>query len=533
MRGIISENLISAFALVISVVLIFLIAQVLLSGQTEYGTETAYRNAAKDLASVIDRARAEAGSAAIQFSLPKGLKGNLTVARRQVALTYFAGGGVKEVVARFSGQTAGSYSFQDPEQLCVLGLRAAQAVILGEGRCACSAFDGVCNLGCVISGVCDQDCKPYVNARDGICFEGCTRAADGICDPDCKPSQDPDCRLVANGSTAPGNGTQPQPNPQPTPTTLKVSPESGKKGTVFAVSATIDTTSATSAAALKLGASTVGSIALFDDGRHGDGPPGDKAFGAVWDSSSQAEGAYTMVLAAANVSVETAFTVEAATAQGDACLTLRDSGRPADKLDVLFLGDGYANNQEKFLQDARTHYAKLMATEPFKSQANKINVHAAKEQKPLGCYYGCAGIDRLLCCDTSKVEQAASQCPGDSKIVLVNNPKYGGSGGTITISYSADPTVMIHEFGHSFGKLMDEYTSEAIYWQGKPLQQGRNCDVAGCPQWSSLAGASCIPGCTSPNWYRAKQSNSIMLDKSGDFNPVGERVISALLDNYA
>ena len=49
----------------------------------------------------------------------------------------------------------------------------------------------------------------------------------------------------------------------------------------------------------------------------------------------------------------------------------------------------------------------------------------------------------------------------DLKVLLVNDPQYGGSGGSVLISslHIDSAEIVRHESGHTFGNLTDEYTN--------------------------------------------------------------------------
>ena len=97
------------------------------------------------------------------------------------------------------------------------------------------------------------------------------------------------------------------------------------------------------------------------------------------------------------------------------------------------------------------------------------------------CYYGCAGIDRLICCNDSEVvaEVNALIPEADGIMVLVNDPVYGGSGGfTYATSYTEGETgemVASHELGHSLIGLWDEYD----YGYNAGYNGGPNCSAEG------------------------------------------------------
>ncbi|GAA1272684.1 M64 family metallopeptidase [Streptomyces javensis] len=165
-----------------------------------------------------------------------------------------------------------------------------------------------------------------------------------------------------------------------------------------------------------------------------------------------------------------------------------DNGTTADKLDVVFIGDGYtAGQQEDFHADARSKWEQMSAVQPYASYKDLFNVwtvDAVSNQSgvsgdpsrdvvkdtALGSYFWCDDIERLLCVDTAKVESYAAKAPqADLVVVLSNSTKYGGAGYTLTsqVGYDGIATaasdhadsdqIAVHETGHSLGKLADEY----------------------------------------------------------------------------
>jgi hypothetical protein len=172
--------------------------------------------------------------------------------------------------------------------------------------------------------------------------------------------------------------------------------------------------------------------------------------------------------------------------------TLRDSGPAATKVDVLILGDGYTlEERSKFLADAKRAEAALFASEPFKSRAGDFNVRAlhppsqdsgvtdpraeAWRNTPLGLSYNAFDSERyVLTFANRELREIAAQAPYDALILLANNRKYGGGGifnlWTTAAADSAEADyLVVHEFGHSFAGLGDEYyTSQVSYEDFNP-----------------------------------------------------------------
>ncbi len=157
-----------------------------------------------------------------------------------------------------------------------------------------------------------------------------------------------------------------------------------------------------------------------------------------------------------------------------------DSAGYGNRLDIVFLAEGYTVDQkEKFEADANRMADFLLKYEPFKSYGNKINfwiVEPASEESgtddPLkGIYkktvfnssFNTFGSDRYLTTtDLRVVYDYAGLVPHDQVYVLVNSDKYGGGGifnffSLTSVDNPASLLVFVHEFGHGFAGLADEY----------------------------------------------------------------------------
>lgn len=170
-----------------------------------------------------------------------------------------------------------------------------------------------------------------------------------------------------------------------------------------------------------------------------------------------------------------------------ALITLQKMGDPAGKVDLLVLGDGYtAAERAKFEADARRFMEKLFATSPFKEHRQDFNVWglcpAADEsgvsrpssgiyhRSPLGASYDSFDSERyILTMENRKLRDVASFAPYEFVEILVNGKTYGGGGifnqyATVAIDNAWAGYVGVHEFGHHFAGLADEYyTSDVSY----------------------------------------------------------------------
>ena len=168
-------------------------------------------------------------------------------------------------------------------------------------------------------------------------------------------------------------------------------------------------------------------------------------------------------------------------------IKLQESGDPADKLDLLILGDGYtAAERGKFERDARRLTAVLFATSPFKERRRDINVWGLApasavsgvtrpsqriyKRTPLGATYDAFDTERyVLTFENRAFRDIAANAPYEAVEILVNSATYGGGGifglyGTVAADSVWAPYVFVHEFGHHIAGLADEYyTSEVAY----------------------------------------------------------------------
>jgi hypothetical protein len=172
--------------------------------------------------------------------------------------------------------------------------------------------------------------------------------------------------------------------------------------------------------------------------------------------------------------------------------TLLESGAPSEKVDIVVLGEGYtAAELPKFHDDARRLVDKLFATEPFKSRKGDFNVraidlpsaesgvnrpHVGKFRRtPVSAEYNIFDSERyLLTYDNRALRDALAATPYEFVEILVNEKQYGGGGifnfqATASVDTAFADYVFVHEFGHHFAGLADEYyMSPVAYTEAAP-----------------------------------------------------------------
>lgn len=169
-------------------------------------------------------------------------------------------------------------------------------------------------------------------------------------------------------------------------------------------------------------------------------------------------------------------------------VALEQHGAPADKVDLLLLGDGYtaAECSGKFRSDAQRMIAALFEVQPFARRRQDFNVWGlcppaaesgvsrpstgVHKASPLGATYDALRSERyVLSFENRALREVASRAPYEAMVVLVNNDTYGGGGiyglyATVAVNSTWADYLFVHEFGHHFAALADEYyTSPVAY----------------------------------------------------------------------
>jgi hypothetical protein len=170
----------------------------------------------------------------------------------------------------------------------------------------------------------------------------------------------------------------------------------------------------------------------------------------------------------------------------DRIVTALHSGPAHGKVDLVFVAEGYtAGEWDKFGKDVHRFTEALFEVEPFKSERDKFNVsgvfrasaqsgvdeptRGSFKNTVLSASYNALDTPRyLLRNDNRTMRDMAQAVPYDYVLVLANTSRYGGGGiyNNYTI-FTADDRrseeIMIHEFGHGFASLADEYFGNVAY----------------------------------------------------------------------
>ena len=169
-------------------------------------------------------------------------------------------------------------------------------------------------------------------------------------------------------------------------------------------------------------------------------------------------------------------------------LAIEQHGPARDKVDLLLLGDGYTLEEcvAKFRKDAERMTAALFEQQPFARRRDDFNVWGlcppAAESgisrpstglhraNPAGSTYDAFGSERyILSFENRALREIASNAPYEALVILANGATYGGGGifgtySTVAVDSAWADYLFVHEFGHHFAALADEYyTSPVAY----------------------------------------------------------------------
>ena len=164
-----------------------------------------------------------------------------------------------------------------------------------------------------------------------------------------------------------------------------------------------------------------------------------------------------------------------------------NNGDPHSKVDVVILSEGYTANEEtKFKSDLNRYTKIFFSQEPYKSYRNNFNIwgvfkaseESGTDEPRAGIYrntvlnstFNSLGSERYLLTEDNKtMRDMAAHVPYDAIYIMVNHQRYGGGGiynffCTFISDNQWSPYIFLHEFGHSFAGLADEYyTSDVAY----------------------------------------------------------------------
>ncbi len=245
------------------------------------------------------------------------------------------------------------------------------------------------------------------------------------------------------------------------------------------------------------------------------------------------------------------------------CRDIYLGGSVEEAVDILILADGYsAEEREKFFADAARARDALFTHEPFASRSASFNIRAAflpSQESGVSIPHDSLWVNNLAdshfdtfysaryltTTSMRKVHDAAGANPFEHLILLCNTSCYGGGGIYNFITFMPSdhitfPQVLVHEFGHAFGGLGDEYYYDDQYSSQypsdtEPWEPNLTTLVDFDSKWKDLipsrkAGLYEGGGYQSKGVWRPAEDCRMKTNSCPDFCPVCTRAINRMID---
>ena len=256
---------------------------------------------------------------------------------------------------------------------------------------------------------------------------------------------------------------------------------------------------------------------------------------------------------------------------------LRQSGDSRDKIDVAFVAEGYREDEmDTFRRDCQESIGAMLAHEPFKSMADRFNfiaVYSPSEESGVSIphngqwkhtatdsHFDTFYSDRYLTTLHLKhLHDLLAGIPYEHIVILANTGNYGGGGiyNSYLMSAAHHPSckpVVVHEFGHSFAGLGDEYYYDDQYEtmypaDTEPWEPNLTTLVDFHSKWADMMPRKAkIPtrpsgknlytevgvyeggGYQSHGVYRPSQECRMKINEAPEFCPVCQRAIARIID---
>ena len=241
------------------------------------------------------------------------------------------------------------------------------------------------------------------------------------------------------------------------------------------------------------------------------------------------------------------------------------SGSAGDCIDVVILPEGYtAEEMDLFYRDAATAVESFMNHQAFSEMRDRFNFVAVElpsaesgvsvprkgvwRDTALGSHFDTFYSDRYLTTlQLERMHDLLAGLPYEHIIILANTDTYGGGGifNSYTLTTAHDERfrpVVVHEFGHSFAGLADEYAYDdqyvEYYYPGiEPWERNITTLADFSSKWEKMMGRDGVgliegAGYQSKGVWRATEDCRMRTNQSADFCPVCTEAIRAMVRFY-
>ncbi len=227
--------------------------------------------------------------------------------------------------------------------------------------------------------------------------------------------------------------------------------------------------------------------------------------------------------------------------QKSGCINILKNGDSDKHIDVAFVGDGYNNNDELkkdvlIIIDYEGKANGMMSVEPFNSNKDKFNFWIIKADDSIPFDNNFKGPNR------GKSLEIAAECTISDYSVVLSKKRfrsYAFFSGDAYLSLGSYPSsrwgrLMLHEFGHSFGQLADEYVEPQIGNWPRPPNCAPDRETAQ-KWWGSVSNTGLYQGCSYMDGNIRPTFNSIMRNHHNlkdDYGKVNEIGLLKVMNKY-
>lgn len=245
---------------------------------------------------------------------------------------------------------------------------------------------------------------------------------------------------------------------------------------------------------------------------------------------------------------------------------MENNGPIESKVDLVFVAEGYSREEmDKFRGDAARFTEYLFDYEPFGSHRKDFNIWILPcpsidsgvdvpqsgiwKNSVLNSTFNTFYVDRYLTVlDYQPLVDVLANVAFDAVYAIANTDKYGGGGiyhyyGLSMSDHRDAKAVFVHEFGHSFAGLGDEYyNSETAYNEMYPLdvepwEPNITTKVNFSSKWEDMMGIDSVglyegAGYSAKGVYRPAEECRMFNNTAPGFCPVCQRAISRMIDFY-
>ena len=244
---------------------------------------------------------------------------------------------------------------------------------------------------------------------------------------------------------------------------------------------------------------------------------------------------------------------------------LMKNGPSSECIDLVVMAEGYNKKQmEQFRKDAATGIESIFNYVPFCHYKDRFNVIVVESESrdsavsiphdnkwydtALGAHFDTFHEPRLLFTEKFKqIHNLLEGIPYEHIIILANTDTYGGGGvyNTYMLTTAHHPgfkPVIVHEFGHSFGALTDEYAysdepSSTYPYEVEPYERNITTKVDFASKWEDMMNDPEVSlfeggGYSNKGIYRCAQTCRMRDNVAPTFCKVCQRAIEQMIKFY-